>query len=56
MEWGKGAENNRTCYMCRDKVRKQKKSGATKVREAEHIASPAATTVSWAAMSFEALP
>ena len=35
---------------------KAKKSGATKVREAEHIASPAATTVSWAAMSFEALP
>ena len=52
---GKGAENNRTPYTCRDKARKQKR-GATSVREAEYIASPAGTTVSWVAKSFGALP
>lgn len=52
---GKGAENNRTPYTCRDKVRNQKR-GATSVREAEYIASPAGTTVSWVAKSSGALP
>lgn len=52
---GKGTENNRTPYTCRDKVRNQKR-GAASVREAEYIASPAGTTVSWVAKSSGALP
>lgn len=55
MAWRKGAENNRTSYMDKNNVRKRKR-GATGVGEAEYIASPAGTTVSWAAESFAALP